>query len=466
MVFVLRKNLTIAFCCQLADDLTGNVNGNMVGQSFLDCFIDKNEVEAAKSAFQRVLKREHPACNFDQAVLDRNGKPQTMSWTTVFLDAYDGEPALLAIGRDVSIQQIATEAIQDREARLQAILDVAVDGIITTDERGIIVTVNPAAEKIFGYKSNELIGRNISLLMTAPHRDDHDLYIAEYIKTGRRRVIGIGREVDGLRKDGSIFPLDLAVSEAIIGNRRLFTGILRDITERRRNQQQHLQAERLAAIGQMVAGLAHESRNAFQRSQACLELLESEVHDRPEAGELIQKIQRAQNHIYHLYEEVRNFAAPINLDRQFCDLARIWRRVWADLELTRSEKHVEIKELCSAIGLTCQADSHSLEQVFRNIFQNAIEACKEPGEILIECADATLDHRPAVCVVIRDNGPGLEPEAQERIFEPFFTTKTKGTGLGMAIARRIVQAHHGTIEAPGGAQHGAAIVLTLPREEA
>jgi hypothetical protein len=239
---------------------------------------------------------------------------------------------------------------------------------------------------------------------------------------------------------------------------------VRDITERKRTQEQLLQSERLAAIGEMVAGLAHESRNAFQRSKASLELLEMEVGAQHDAVALVQQIQRAQDHIYHLYEEVRHFAAPINLKCQPCDLAHVWRRTWNDLDVDRDEKEVRLQERCSAIGLTCHADAVSLGQVFRNIFENAIEACPNPGQIMVDCADAKLHGEAALRINVTDNGPGLEAESRARIFEPFFTTKTKGTGLGMAITRRIIQAHGGTI-AVGSANEGATIVLTLPREK-
>jgi PAS domain S-box-containing protein len=390
-----------------------------------------------------------------------------MVWTALRLDSFEGGPAILAIGRNVSVQQAAREAIQEREARLQAIFDAAVDGIITTNERGIIESVNPTAELIFGYDADELMGKNVDVLMPSPYREEHGRFIGNYLDTGQKRIIGIGREVEGLRKDGTTFPMELGVSEVQTDERRIFTGIVRDITERKRTQEQLLQAERLAAIGEMVAGLAHESRNAFQRSKASLELLEMEVGDQEDAVALVQQIQRAQDHIYHLYEEVRNFAAPINLKCQPCDLAHVWRRIWNDLDVNRDGKEVSLREQCSAIGLTCYADAVSLGQVFRNIFENAIEACPNPGEISIDCDDVRLHGRAALRIRLTDNGPGLAAESRNRIFEPFFTTKTKGTGLGMAIARRIVQAHGGKIAVgePRGEGWGASIELTLPREK-
>ena len=464
MVFVLRDNLSIAFCCSLAQTISGQPIDTITDDSFLDLFVLPAEKGKAKRAFRRVLTTSHRSHIFDLEIRCRGGTPHSLTWTTRRLDDFEGSPAVLAVGKDVSVQSAAQNAIREGDARLQAILDAAVDGIVTTDDRGFIESVNPTTEDIFGYSTAEMVGQNVQMLMPKPYSDEHDQYIASYLKTGEKKIIGFGREVEGLRKDGTTFPMDLAVSEVQIGDRRLFTGVIRDITERNRTQEQLLQSERLAAIGQMVAGLAHESRNAFQRSQASLELLAMEVEDQPEAVKLVRQTQRAQDHIYHLYEEVRHFAAPINLRLEPIDLSHIWRRTWSHLAVGRDGKDVSLEERCTAVGLTCHVDSESLEQVFRNIMENAIDACPEPGKIVVTCTDAKLDRRPAVSVSIRDNGPGLDQEARERIFEPFFTTKTKGTGLGMAIARRIVEAHGGRIAVQNGSTRGAAIKLTLPRQ--
>lgn len=239
--------------------------------------------------------------------------------------------------------------------------------------------------------------------------------------------------------------------------------IVRDVTEHKRAERRLLQTERLAAIGQMVAGLAHESRNAFQRSQASLEMLAMEVEDMPEALELVERIQRAQDHLHHLYEEVRSYAAPIQLVREKCDLQQIWRATWAHLEVVRREKKIQIRQQSEPVDLTCAADPHALEQLFRNILENAIVACSDPGEILVSFRETRIDRRPAIEVAVRDNGPGIEPDVRAQVFEPFFTTKTKGTGLGMAIAKRIVEAHGGYIFIADDVASGAEIRFGLPR---
>ncbi|HEV3168449.1 MAG TPA: HAMP domain-containing sensor histidine kinase [Isosphaeraceae bacterium] len=160
---------------------------------------------------------------------------------------------------------------------------------------------------------------------------------------------------------------------------------------------------------------------------------------------------------------VRNYAAPIRLERLSCELPSLWRLAWADLEPARARREAELREDVGCSGLRCVADPHRLAQVFRILLENALCACPDPVEIAVRCPPCELEGRPAVRVAVRDNGPGLGPHERERVFEPFYTTNTKGTGLGLAIARRIVEAHGGRIEA-GCPGTGAEFVITLPRE--
>ena len=224
------------------------------------------------------------------------------------------------------------------------------------------------------------------------------------------------------------------------------------------------QAERLAAIGQMVAGLAHESGNALQRSQACLDMLAHRVRDDGRAVELVARIQDAQNRLHHLYEEVRGYAAPVRLERRRCRLDEVLRKAWDDLALVRAGRDAALLEEPGSRPSPASADAFAMEQVFRNVLENSLAAGADP--LRIEVRWSHLEGpRSLLRVSIRDNGPGLTPEARRRIFDPFFTTKTTGTGLGMAIARRLVEAHGGDIEVGTAAAPGAEIVITMPPGE-
>ena len=373
-VLILRDDLTVVYSsiydqasCDRFSSKESLLQDN--GKVALDCGVPSSPLlslcllencKEARIAFSLAFESGQQSQTFQFACKSADGTPHQFKWTALRLEAYEGSPAWLAIGRDISLQHEASVANQTREAILHAILDTAVDGAVIISQEGVIESINPAALRMFGYSSQELSGKNISLLMPAPHSDEHDHYIASYLHTGDKKIIGIGREIEGLRKDGTTFPIDLAVSESRIGERRLFTGILRDITQRKVTQRKLLQSERLAAIGQMVTGLAHESRNAFQRSQACLELLELEIEDRPEAVELIHRIQRAQDHIYNLYDEVRNFAAPLNMRMESCDLSILFKRTWRHLEKLWTEKEVVIKTHFTEEEFSSYADPETL----------------------------------------------------------------------------------------------------------
>jgi hypothetical protein len=264
---------------------------------------------------------------------------------------------------------------------------------------------------------------------------------------------------DGQRREISWSNKALKDAEgAVVG----VLAIGQDITELQEAQQRMLQSERLAAIGQMVAGLAHESRNALQRIQANSEMLELEIEDNPAAIELVRRIQNAQDHLHRLFDEVRGYAAPIKLDLFRCRLSETWREAWEILARQRAERSARLTERIAAGDIHLNVDRFRMVQVFRNLLENSLAACGDAVEIDIEVEEAWLGARRALRVIVRDNGPGIPAEVRDRIFQPFFTTKTKGTGLGMSIAQRIVEAHGGAITLLEQ-MSGTALAITLPR---
>src|SRR5260370_11090611 len=234
-----------------------------------------------------------------------------------------------------------------------------------------------------------------------------------------------------------------------------------EIVERKRAQEQALQAERLAAIGQMVAGLAHESRNSLQQIQAVVEMLARRIPSGPEA-DLIAEIQKANDRLHHLLDAVRSYASPLKLPREVHDLPRLWQEAWAQLAPLRNGRNVCFHEDTAGLDLRCPVDPFSIEQVFRNILENALVACGDGGAIEVLCSGAELNGLGAICLRFRDSGAGLTAEQKQRIFEPFFTTKTRCTGLGMATARRIVETHRGRIAVDACPIPGTPVEILLP----
>lgn len=223
-----------------------------------------------------------------------------------------------------------------------------------------------------------------------------------------------------------------------------------------------LQAERLAAIGQMMTGLVHESRNALQRSEACLEMLSLNLQGQPDSLDLVARIQKAQKKLHGLFEEVRNYAAPIKLQRTEHDLRDVLEETWENLVWTRQGRTVSFNLPQPGLSPRCSVDAGRLEQVFRNILENSLAACADPVRIDVTWKPIKFDGHPAWLLTIADNGPGMSPEQRQKIFEPFFTTKPTGTGLGMAICKRIIDEHNGLIAVGDSCTEGTEIVITLP----
>jgi PAS domain S-box-containing protein len=348
------------------------------------------------------------------------------------------------------------------EVQLRAILQTCVEGIITIDQRGVVESFNASAERIFGYGAQEVIGKNVSILMPTPDRDRHDEYLAHYLATGEQRIIGIGRDVMGRRKDGSQFPMHLAVSEVRYGDRRIFAGFVHDVTDLRQAQEQLIESERLAALGEAMAGLAHESRNALQRIQVTTELLQDLMEDDPEATHYLDVIKRAQYDLQRLFQEVREYAAPIHLAYERVPLDTVVHSAWNELAAERGDRAVDLLEETGGNDLHGDVDPFALRQVFRNVLENSLAACADPVEIRVSYSPARHKEQDALAVRIRDNGPGLSAEECVRAFDSFYTTKTKGTGLGLAISKRIVEAHKGHIAANPDCADGAEFLVVLP----
>jgi signal transduction histidine kinase len=228
-------------------------------------------------------------------------------------------------------------------------------------------------------------------------------------------------------------------------------------------QRRALQAERLAAIGQMMTVLTHESRNAFQRLQGNLEMLQGEIGDRPGALQFAARAIKAQADLHRLFQDVREYAGPMQLELESCDLGQILQCAWSQLGAQRHNRSIQLTAETNGVNLECRADCFRLEQVFRNLLENALAACPDPVELRVSWSHVQLGGQGAVRFVLQDNGPGLSLEVRERLFEPFFTTRSKGTGLGMSIAKRIVESHGGRIVAANNGS-GAEFVITLPQK--
>jgi PAS domain S-box-containing protein len=321
--------------------------------------------------------------------------------------------------------------------------------------QGETLHLNAAAEEVTGYRRAELTtasrwqeitSLDESLAVALPGGEDGPRRQGARSRSSLRRRDGVERTLELLHFQGDHDEVWL----------------LQDITEADLARLKALQAERLALIGQMITTLAHEARNALQRIRASTETLELELEDRADLSPVLARLSVAQDDLKTLFDEVRNYAAPVTLDREETRLCELALSAWDSLIEPRKGRLAKLSCQVPPQDTLGWYDRFRIEQVFRNLFENSLAACPDPVEIRLSARATQWEGRPAVEVTVADNGPGLPESVRDRVFEPFFTTKTKGTGLGMAIADRIVAAHGGRIEV-GAPASGAEFRIVLPR---
>lgn len=367
----------------------------------------------------------------------------------------------------------------EREAKLNSILNASIEGIIVIDTVGTIVSVNAAAENIFGYGSEELIGYSVSQLMPITIRKKHDYYLQKYLRAFIPKAIRQIREVEGLHKDGFLVPLDMTIAEFPLDGVQYYSGIVRDVSARKLQEQQekeHLEklahVTRLGLMGEMASGIAHEVNQPLSAvvnyTQVCLQFIQNENPDLAKIGEIMHKANQQALKAGQIIHSMREFVKPRKIHRSTVDInALIYdaisifesdfkqHLVAMRFELTKNLPHVYI-------------DQVQIEQVILNLIRNSIDALKELPQFTQRqlSIETTLNDLNYVVVRVKDNGPGLTPFQRGKILTPFFTTKASGMGMGLSISRSLVEAHHGTLHFNSKEDKGTTFYFTLPTENA
>jgi two-component system sensor kinase FixL len=347
-------------------------------------------------------------------------------------------------------------ASRTSEARWHAIFESAVDGIIVIDVAGLIEAINPAGERLFGYPASEVIGRNVSMLMPSPYRHEHDNYLRHYLDTGERRIIGIGREVTGLKRDGTTFPLHLSVGEIRRGAERGFTGILHDLSARVSAERHLREQEALAKIGELAAVLAHEVKNPLTAVSGALQMIADALPPDSQEAQIVPEVLARLATLNDLTNDLLLFARPPQPALGPVEIVSLLRMTSGLLAADPLQAKLTIEVVGpSAVVL---GDAELLKNVFLNLLINAAQAMNRQGAIHI-AVDATDDK---VRVTIADRGPGIPEHVRPKLFQPFFTTKARGTGLGLSTAKRLLEAQKGTIELSWPSTGGTTVIVHLP----
>jgi two-component system sensor kinase FixL len=367
----------------------------------------------------------------------------------------EGETRYTGILHDLSARVELEGRLRTSEERWRSVIESAVDAIIVIDSRGGVEAFNPAAERLFGYQEAEVVGLNVSALMPSPYREEHDGYLSRYLATGDARIIGIGREVTGRRADGTLLPLHLSVGEMVLGGARKFTGILHDLSSRVRMEEQLREQAALVRLGEMAAVIAHEVKNPLAGIRGAVQViggrLPPESREAAVVGEILSRIDTLNGLIQDLLlfaRPPRPRLAPVDVSPLIINTAEL---LSADPAL--SGVRVEVEGAAPPVA----ADAELLKIVFLNLLVNGGQAMRGEGRIQVSIGVASGRCR----VTFTDAGPGIPPEIREKVFTPFFTTKSRGTGLGLATARRLVEAHQGTIHIDCPAGGGTTVTVQL-----
>lgn len=395
----------------------------------------------------------------DAVHLDKHGSRLEASVTmTPIRNAAGRVTGGVLIAHDLTGERRADKAFRRGEARWQSIVESAVDGIITIDRRGRIETFNPAAERLFGFRRDEVLGRNVSTLMPAPHAVEHDHYIKRYLDTHEPRIIGIGREVMGRRKDGTTFPMHLSVAEASIDGETRFTGMVRDLTDRVALEQKLREESGLARIGELAAVLAHEVKNPLAAVSGAVQMISEVLPPESDERQITAEVLHRLDGLSALMGDLLLYARPPHPNPTAVDGGELVNSLVSFFRQDPEWRDITVDVRGSARIL---ADPELLKITLQNLLLNAAQAMHGRGRLLVELGEGDGRAR----VEITDAGPGIPADVQDRVFTPFFTTKARGTGLGLATVRRISEAHGGDISIARTSAAGTTMRLTLPASQ-
>ncbi len=437
----------------------------LMGRSILD-LVHPSSQETLRQRQEEMARTGKSVAGCDMLAVRFDGRTVPVHVIAAPVDGYGNRATLVAVSDLTERERSA--------ALLKSVLDSVDDAILTIDTRGTITSANRSTERLFQYSASDLLGRNVSILMPEYHRQQHDQYISNYVQTRIPKVIGLGREVEGRRRDGTTFPAELTVTEFMRDGEREFTGVLRDITARRQLEEQFRQAQKMEAIGRLAGGVAHDFNNLLTIINGYSEIILGELASDDPSRASLAAIHDAGERAARLTEQMLAFSRKSMTEPRLVDLnslvvesVKLYRRMIGE--------DIAISLLTDPRGVYVVLDPGQLEQVLMNLAVNARDAMPTGGRLTIETkivelgndASRIMASLPAgkyASLRITDTGCGISPEIKEKIFEPFFTTKPlgKGTGLGLAVVHGIVQQSGGSITVDTAVGVGTTFHILLP----
>jgi two-component system, LuxR family, sensor kinase FixL len=454
-----------------AERLFGYQADEIIGEPILR-IIPPDRIDEEAAIFLRIRNGER-IVQFETERRCKDGR--IVAVTLTISPIYDDTGRIVGvskIARDISEVQHVHRELAGREALFRAILDAAPDALVVIDRHGIIQSFSAAATRLFGFETEEIIGRNVRLLMPPPYHEEHDSYLERYRTTGERRIIGIGRTVVGQRKDGSTFPMELTVGEVNLPGSQpgaqVFAGFVRDLTERQQRERRvaELQAElvhvsRITELGQMVSALAHEVTQPLTAMASYLSGIRRLLASGNQQAALIamEKVVEQGDRARLIIQRIRDQVSKREAERQVEDLARTIEEA-SDLALIGIDEGIRLEIRIGDEAQEALIDKVQIQQVLLNLMRNAAEAMA--GCVRREILIATARAGDMIEISVADTGSGLPDTVRARLFEPFVTTKLNGMGVGLSVCRTIVEAHGGTLLAEDGADGGMVFRLTVP----
>lgn len=475
-IYMLDRDGQVTIWNKGAERLMGWSAGEVLGRDAA-LFYPADAVAAGKPIQDLLLARTDGKLEMEDWCIRKDGSEFLASVAITAL--FDDSQALRGFAKvitDITDQRAAEGALRTSESHLRSILSTVPDAMVVIDDGGEILSFSAAAERLFGYAEAEIIGSNVSRLMPSPDRERHDGYLRRYLQTGEKRIIGIGRVVFGERRDGTTFPMELSIGEAVGTEQRLFTGFVRDLTEHRRTEEQleELQSElihvsRLSAMGTMASTLAHELNQPITAVANYVEAVRDllgrpDPEDLPMIREALDDAAKEALRAGQIVRRLRDFVARGETAKSVEKLPALINEAAVLGLIGAREKGIVPRFDLDPYASPVLVDRVQIQQVLINLIRNAVDAMVD-APIRQLAVTSRPDQPGFVRVTVTDTGPGVAPDVVARLFTAFVSTKSEGMGLGLSICRTIVEANGGRIwmePRPGG---GADFHFTLPRIE-